>query len=129
ERLRERFEAGLVADIGVPNFATRFAILRKRAMLDRVPLTDPSVLEAIAERVTDNVRALEGALIRVVAYHSLTGRPIDLDLATTVLDTMYPQPSTHALSIGAIQSAVATHYDVAVSEMVSASRAARIAWP
>jgi len=129
ERLRERFEARLVADIRPPDFHTRVAILRKRAMLDRLALTDQAVLDAIADRVTENVRALEGALIRVVAYHSLTGRPIDLDLAMTVLDTMYPQPSTHAPSIGAIQSAVATHYDVAVSEMVSASRAARIAWP
>ena len=49
--------------------------------LDRIPLADPAVLELIADRVTDNVRALEGALIRIVAYHSLTGRPIDLELA------------------------------------------------
>ena len=81
ERLRERFESGLVADIQPPDFHTRVAILRKRALLDRVPLADDAVLEAIAERVTDNVRALEGALIRVVAYHSLTARPIDLELA------------------------------------------------
>jgi chromosomal replication initiator protein len=129
ERLRERFEAGLVADIRPPDFHTRVAILRKRAMLDRVALADETVLEAIAERVTENVRALEGALIRVVAYHSLTGRPIDLELAMTVLDTMYPQRSTRSLTIGAIQSAVATHYDVAISDMVSSSRAARISWP
>jgi chromosomal replication initiator protein len=127
ERLRERFEAGLVADIRPPDFDTRVAILRKRAMLDRIALADHAVLEAIAERVTENVRALEGALIRVVAYHSLTGRPIDLELAMTVLDTMYP--STRSLTIGAIQSAVAAHYDVAVSDMVSSGRAARIAWP
>jgi chromosomal replication initiator protein len=129
ERLRERFESGLVADIRPPDFHTRVAILRKRAMLDRVALADQAVLEAIADRVTENVRALEGALIRVVAYHSLTGRPIDLELAMTVLDTMYPQRSARTLSIGAIQSAVAAHYDVAVSDMVSSSRAARISWP
>jgi chromosomal replication initiator protein len=129
ERLRERFEAGLVADIRPPDFQTRVAILRKRAMLDRVALEDQAVLEAIAERVVENVRALEGALIRVVAYHSLTGRPIDLELAMTVLNTMYPQRPTDVLSIGRIQSAVAAHYDVAVSDMLSASRAARIAWP
>jgi len=128
ERLRERFEAGLVADLRPPDFHTRVAILRKRALLDGIPLADQSVLEAIAARVTDNVRSLEGALIRVVAYHSLTGRPIDLVLAATVLDTMYPQRPS-ALSIGKIQAAVAEHYDLAVSELVSANRAARIAWP
>jgi chromosomal replication initiator protein len=127
ERLRERFEAGLVADLQPPDFPARVAILRKRALLDQVPLADDEVLEAIAARVTDNVRSLEGALIRLVAYHSLTARPIDLSLAATVLDAMYPQPPS--LSIGRIQAAVAGHYELAVSELLSASRAARIAWP
>jgi chromosomal replication initiator protein len=129
ERLRERFESGLVADIAAPDFHTRVAILRKRAMLDRVPLTDGAVLEAIAERVSDNIRALEGALIRVVAYHSLTGRPIDLELAKTVLDAMYPQRNVRGASIGQIQAAVASRYGLAVSDLLSASRAARVAWP
>ena len=129
QRLRERFEAGLVADIRPPDFHTRVAILRKRALLDRVPLADLAVLEAIAERVTDNVRALEGALIRVVAYHSLTNRPIDLELATTVLEAMYPQSRTRTRSVGQIQAIVAAHYDIAVSDLVSASRTAKVAWP
>ena len=130
-RLRERFEAGLVADIRPPDFPTRVAILRKRAILDRVPLADQEVLDAIAERVTDNVRSLEGALIRVVAYHSLTGRPIDLGLAATVLDAMYPSPhpSRGSLSVGRIQAIVASHYQLAVSDLVSSSRAAKVAWP
>ena len=129
QRLRERFEAGLVADMRPPDFHTRVAILRKRALLDRVPLADDSVLEAIAERVTDNVRSLEGALIRVVAYHSLTSRPIDLSLAAAVLDTMYPRSLSASLSIGQIQATVASHYDLAVSDLISASRTVRIAWP
>ncbi len=129
ERLRERFEAGLVADIRPPDLLTRIAILRKRVMLDRIALADDAVLRAIAERVTDNVRSLEGALIRVVAYHSLTGRVINTDLAMTVLDTMYPQRSTRSLSIHAIQTAVAVHYEVAISDLLSSSRMARIAWP
>jgi chromosomal replication initiator protein len=129
ERLRERFEAGLVADLRPPDFHTRVAILRKRALLDGVQLTDESVLGAVAERVTDNVRSLEGALIRIVAYHSLTARPIDLALAATVLDTMYPTRPSASPSIGKIQAAVAAHYELAVSELLSASRAARIAWP
>jgi chromosomal replication initiator protein len=129
QRLRERFEAGLVADIRPPDFHTRVTILRKRAILDHVPLADHEVIDAIAERVTDNIRALEGALIRVVAYHSLTGRPIDLELAATVLDAMYPQRQRRSISIGQIQAAVASHYNLAVSDLTSTSRMARIAWP
>jgi chromosomal replication initiator protein len=129
ERLRERFESGLVADITAPDFSTRVAILRKRAILDRVPLTDGAVLEAIAERVSENIRALEGALIRVVAYHSLTGQRIDLELTRTVLDAMYPRRSVPGTSIDAIQTAVASRYGLAVSDLLSPSRAARVAWP
>jgi chromosomal replication initiator protein len=128
ERLRERFEAGLVADIEPPDFATRLAILRKRAQLDQIPLADDSVLTAIARRVTDNVRVLEGALIRVVAYHSLSGRPIDAELAATVLDTMYPAAPSRQLTLTMIQSAVAARFRMTVSELVSANRAARVAW-
>jgi chromosomal replication initiator protein len=98
-------------------------------MLDRVPLADDAVLGAIAERVTDNIRALEGALIRVVAYHSLTGRPIDLELTRTVLDTMYPRAPARGASITEIQAAVASRYGLAVSDLLSSSRTARIVWP
>ncbi len=81
DRLRERFEAGLVADIGPPDLNTRLAILRKRAQHDGVKFADERALELIAERVTLNVRALEGALIRVVAFGSLTGRALTEELA------------------------------------------------
>lgn len=128
ERLRERFESGLVADIRPPDVATRVAILRKRAALDGIELADPSVLELIADRVTDNVRALEGALIRIVAHHSLTSRPIDLELAAQVLDGMYPSEHSRSPSITEVQSAVASHFDLSVDALVSSSRTARIAW-
>jgi chromosomal replication initiator protein len=130
ERLRERFEAGLVADIRPPDISTRVAILRKRAMLDEVPLADSRVLDLIAERIADNIRALEGALIRVVAYHSLTGQPIDLQLTQKVLDTMYPQTTAKTKpGMADIQTTVATFYGITVHELVSSSRAARLAWP
>jgi chromosomal replication initiator protein len=129
QRLRERFEAGLVADMRPPDFATRVAILRKRAILDRVPLADLGVIELIAERVTNNVRLLEGALIRIVAYHSLTGRPIDLELATTVLDGMYPASAATSLGVADVQRAVSAHFELSGGELVSASRAAKVAWP
>ena len=80
DRLRERFAAGLVTDIERPDLATRLAILRKRAAHDGVDLATEAA-ELLAERVTTNVRALEGALIRLVAYASLTRRPLDAQLA------------------------------------------------
>jgi chromosomal replication initiator protein len=135
ERLRERFEAGLVADIQPPNFETRVAILRKRVVLDGIPLAQDGVLELIAERVLDNVRALEGALIRVVAFHSLTGKLIDRELAAHVLDglhytrAMSAGTSSGPLSLDTVKSAVAAHYGLSVGELISPSRAARVAWP
>ncbi len=129
ERLRERFEAGLVVDVRPPDFLTRVAILRKRIALDRIPMHDDAVLELIADRVSSNVRALEGALIRVVASHSLTGRVIDARLASSVLDDMYPLSHAGSPTIADITSAVASHYGISVAELVSASRAARIVWP
>ena len=90
DRLRERFEAGLVADIAPPDLATRLTILRKRVQHDGIELADEGALTRSPHRITANVRALEGALIRVVAYHSLTRRPIDAALADEVLAGLYP---------------------------------------
>jgi chromosomal replication initiator protein len=129
ERLRERFEAGLVVEVRPPDFGTRVAILRKRVALDKIPVKDAAVLELIADRVSSNVRALEGALIRVVASHSLTGSPVDVALAASVLDEMYPQPSTCAPTVEDIQRVVAAHYGLSVAELVSERRTTRIAWP
>jgi chromosomal replication initiator protein len=75
DRLRERFESGLVTDIKAPDVATRMAVLRKRVDHDGVEVDDPEVLRVIADRIPTNIRALEGALIRVVAFASLMGRP------------------------------------------------------
>jgi chromosomal replication initiator protein len=129
ERLRERFESGLVADIHPPDFLTRVAILRKRAALDNIRLSDPLVLELIAERITDNIRSLEGALIRIVAHHSLTGEPLGIELARRVLDRMHPEQSSTALTPESIQNSVASFYEITVDEMLSQSRTARVAWP
>ena len=130
QRLRERFEAGLVADIAPPDHATRVTILRKRAAIDEIPLADDSVLDLIADRVTQNIRTLEGALIRVVAFHSLTQRPIDRALTLEVLDSMYPGVgSKRPPTITEIQQAVAGHFDLTVAQLTSASRASRVSWP
>jgi chromosomal replication initiator protein len=133
DRLRERFEAGLVADIKPPELATRLAILRKRAHHDHIELEDHDALRVIAERVTQNVRALEGALIRVVAFSSLTGRPLSVELAKEVLDGLYP-PAAQAerrspRSVADIQAAACEHFGLSSDELLSSARTARIAWP
>ena len=133
DRLRERFESGLVADIQPPDPATRMAILRKRAHHDRLQLADESALELIAERVCDNVRALEGALIRVVAFGSLTGRALTSELTREVLDGLYPAAKTSTRpgppSIAEIKDAACAHFGLTVEELLSPSRTARVAWP
>jgi len=133
DRLRERFEAGLVADIKPPELATRLAILRKRAHHDRIELAEPLALQAIAERVTLNVRALEGALIRVVAFSSLTGRPLTVELAREVLDGLYPPTAQSERqgprSVAEIQAAACEHFGLSPEELLSSSRTPRIAWP
>jgi chromosomal replication initiator protein len=153
QRLRERFEAGLVAEIAPPDHDTRVAILYKRAALDDIPVADHAVLELIADRVTDNIRVLEGALIRVVAFHSLTGRAIDPSLTAHVLDAMYParperrpgsrssrgqdpttltagrRPGSRPPTIPEIQATVAAAFGITVEQLVSSSRTARVNWP
>jgi chromosomal replication initiator protein len=136
QRLRERFESGLVAHLTPPDWATRMTILRKRAAVDNVGVEDEQVFEAIAERITDNVRSLEGALIRVVAHHSLTGQPLDRQLALTVLDAIRPVAvrgggsgsSAGSPTIPAIQQLVATHFSLAVTDLTGTSRLGQVAW-
>ena len=131
-RLRERFESGLVADITAPDIHTRLTILRKRAAHDRLGDIDPRALEVIAERVTDNVRALEGALVRVAAFHSLRhpGEPITPALVAHVLDRLYPETrERRRVSVRDIQGAVAQACGLDLRDLESASRAARVSWP
>jgi chromosomal replication initiator protein len=129
DRLRERFEAGLVADIQPPDLNTRLTILRKRAHHDGIELADEQALEVIARRVSLNVRTLEGALIRAVAYSSLTGRPLTSELAEEVLDGLYPSSKPRTQTLLDIQRLACEQFGVSAEELLSSSRAARIAWP
>jgi chromosomal replication initiator protein len=132
DRLRERFEAGLVADVKSPDLATRLAILRKRAQHDHIELHDQHALDVIAERVDSNVRTLEGALIRVVAFSSLTRRPLTAMLAGEVLDGLYPDsgpPAQRTRTVREIQTAACELFGLSADELLSSSRTARITWP
>jgi chromosomal replication initiator protein len=132
ERLLERFQAGLIAELQPPDFATRLAILRKRVHHDQIKLPDEGALHAIARRITSNARTLEGALIRVVAFHSLTRRPIDAALADEVLAGLYPAPKAVARRgpppIDRVQELTCNAFDVSRDELLSAGRSGRVAW-
>ncbi len=133
DRLRERFEAGLVVDVKIPDRNTRVAILRKRAQQDHIALSSPAALEVIAERVASNVRALEGALIRVVAFSSLTSRELTAELAGEVIDSLYPPSSAAGAgrqrTVPEIQAATCELFGITPDELTSPARAARVAWP
>jgi chromosomal replication initiator protein len=129
-RLLERFGSGLVAELRPPDLATRLTILRKRVQHDAIELPDEGALHAIAHRITSNARALEAALIRVVAFHSLTGRPIDGTLADEVLAGLYPQAPVprRPPTIERVQELACEAFGVSRDELLSASRSARLAW-
>ena len=130
ERLRSRFEWGLITDIQPPDLETRIAILRKKVTTDGIAVTDPEVLTFIAGRVTTNIRELEGALTRVVAFSSLTGLPLDVELAEQVLRDLFP-PSGDLpeVTIGRIQEAVCERFSLSVQELVSPRRSQAVAYP
>jgi chromosomal replication initiator protein len=138
DRLRQRFESGLLVDIRSPDIATRLTVLRKRAHHDGIDVGDDGVLELIAERVTDNLRSLEAALIRVVAYASLTNAPIDRSLADEVLTQLYGRTGGRGQghraasgppSVQRIQDIVAEVFGLTRDELLSPTRTARVAWP
>jgi chromosomal replication initiator protein len=134
ERLRARFESGLVADMGPPDHETRMTYLRKRARLDEVQLADEAPLERLASVITDSIRALQGAFIRVVAFHSLRRRPIDPELVDEVLQKVAPERAARAraegpITVDAVQATVADTFGVTVDELRSDTRAARVSWP
>ena len=122
DRLRERFEAGLVCDVRPADKATRLTILRKRVRQDDLDDVDPDALELIADRVDANVRALEGALIRVIAFGSLTGKPVTAELANQVLANLYPELKNAAPTVREIQERTCEAYGVSMDVLLSATR-------
>ncbi|HVG99804.1 MAG TPA: chromosomal replication initiator protein DnaA [Miltoncostaeaceae bacterium] len=128
DRLRSRFEMGLITDVQPPDLETRIAILQKRVRADRYEIHEPEVLPFIAGRVSTNVRALEGALTRVVAHGSISGRRITVDLASEVLADLFPAEDG-LLSIDLIQGEVCRYYSVTHAELTGDKRTRRIVRP
>lgn len=127
ERLRSRFEWGLIADIQAPDLETKVAILRRKAEADGVSLPDDVAL-FIARQVKSNVRELEGMLNRVIAFSSLTAKPLSLDLAQETLRDILP-PEDRRLASGEIVRYVAGHYGLKLSEIKSRNNSKQIAFP
>jgi chromosomal replication initiator protein len=127
ERLHSRFEWGLIADIQPPDIETKVAILRKKAEAERVALPE-NVALFIASKVRTNIRELEGSLIRLIAYASLTGRDIDLALAQEVLrDLLHTEEKPITMEM--IQKFVADHYNVKLTEMKARNNSKSVAVP
>lgn len=127
ERLRSRFEWGLIADVQPPNLETKVAILRKKADTEAIPLPD-NVAMYIASRIKSNIRELEGSLIRLLAYASLTGRTISVELAQEVLRNVI-EHDDRAVSLEQIQKYVADYYQLKVTDLKSRNNAKSVAMP
>ena len=127
ERLRSRFEWGLIADIQPPDLETKVAILKRKAEAEAVPLPD-SVAMYIAGRIKSNIRELEGSLIRLIAYASLTGRDISLELTQEVLKNVIDQDDK-AVTIETIQKFVSDYYQLKLFELKSKNNSKSIALP
>jgi chromosomal replication initiator protein len=129
ERLRSRFEWGLITDIQPPDLETRIAILRKKVNTDGIHIPDPQVLTFVASRVSTNIRELEGALTRVVAYSSLTARAMSAELAQDVLKDVFPQGEAAEVSIRRIQDLVAERFGLSHDELCGDKRSQNIVYP
>ncbi len=127
ERLRSRFEWGLIADIQPPDLETKVAILKRKAEAEAVPLPD-NVAMYIAGRIKSNIRELEGSLIRLIAYASLTGREISLELTQEVLKNILDQDDK-AVTIETIQKFVSDYYQLKFGELKSKNNSKSIALP
>ena len=127
-RLRSRFEWGLLTDIQPPDFETREAILRKKAETEQVPVPD-DVLAFIAKVIPSNIRELEGSLIRVVAFASLTKSPITVDLAGEVLKNAVAAAPMHRVTIPLIKDKVSKFFGISVKEMEAQRRDQRVTLP
>jgi chromosomal replication initiator protein len=128
-RLRSRFEWGLITDIQAPDLETRIAILRKKVKTDGIHVPDSQVLTFIASRISTNIRELEGALTRVVAFSSLTGRPMNVELAQEVLQDVFPQGEPPEVSVERIQETVIDRFGISMQELVGDRRSQSIVYP
>ncbi|MDN5276237.1 MAG: chromosomal replication initiator protein [Clostridiales bacterium] len=128
DRLRSRFEWGLIADIQPPDLETRVAILKKKAELENIEIDD-EILLFIAKRIESNIRELEGALIRIMAYASLTNNKLDISIAEEALKDILSTAQPKEITIPLIQQVVADYFHLKVDDFKSKKRSRPIAYP
>ncbi|MBP8599124.1 MAG: chromosomal replication initiator protein DnaA [Selenomonas sp.] len=128
DRLRSRFEWGLITDIQAPDLETRIAILKNKAQLDHFSVPN-DVMVYIASRIDSNIRELEGALTRVVAYASLIKKPITTDLVAEALKDVFPNNKTKEITMEVIQEIVASYFKMKIEDMHAKKRTRSIAFP
>lgn len=128
DRLRSRFEWGLIADIQAPDFETRMAILKKKADVEGLNVPN-EVMVYIATKIKSNIRELEGALIRIIAYSSLTNRDVSVDLASEALKDIISNKESAPVTVKTIQESVANYYNLRIDDLKSQRRTRNIAYP
>ncbi|AFM39123.1 chromosomal replication initiator protein DnaA [Desulfosporosinus acidiphilus SJ4] len=128
DRLRSRFEWGLITDIQAPDLETRIAILRKKAKVENLQVSN-EVMVYIADKIHTNIRELEGALIRVIAFASLSSMPITAEVAMEALKDILPTNTSKPITIETIQKAVADYYHLSPNEFKAKKRTRAVAFP
>lgn len=128
DRLRSRFEMGLITDIQAPDFETRIAILRKKAQIENINVSN-EVMNYIAKNIKSNIRELEGALTRVVAYSSLTNKIITLDLCVEALKDILVNKQNKEISVDDIKEKVSVEFGVKIDDFNSRKRSRSISYP
>ena len=128
DRMRSRFDSGLIADIQPPDLETRMAILRQKAVNDKIELPN-EVLTLLATSITSNIREIEGVYTKVVAYSSLMNVPVTLDITKKILDDMGNVVQVKQITFESITQAVAEHYHIKVDELFNKKRTQNIAYP
>ena len=128
DRLRSRFEMGLITDIQAPDFETRIAILRKKAQMENIEVLN-EVTTYIAKNIKSNIRELEGALTRVIAYSSLTNRTISFDLAVEALKDIITTTKNEEITVNRIKEKVASVFNIKMEDFNSKKRTRSIAYP
>lgn len=128
DRLRSRFEWGLISDIQPPDLETRIAILKKKAEMENINISN-EVMHYIASKIRSNIRELEGALIRIVAYSSLTNKEITVELAEEALKDIISNNAPKKITVELIKDVVAKEFDVKIEDFDSKKRTRAIAYP
>ena len=128
ERIRSRFEWGLMADIGIPDYETRMAILRKKTETDNFNIDD-EILKYIANNIKSNIRELEGALNKLIAYHNLVRTDITMEIAEKELQNIITPDKPKEITPQLIIEVVSEHFNISIDQMISKSRTSNIAKP